>query len=140
MVEHVFPKKDGQIQKHHMQRNLRLVGGVTIERMGSPSVRVEQPLDDNRLLDILEYGVPASWHREFTVQEFDPVDQGLRKYVEFCTCLESYEPSANKPKDKKSLMSRNAGKRKADTPTDTVGEKKFYCNMHSRITPKSVLN
>eukprot|EP00957_Ditylum_brightwellii_P023362 1763172-Ditylum_brightwellii.AAC.1 len=33
------------------------------------------PLDDDKLLDILEYGVPALWHREFTVQGFDPVDQ-----------------------------------------------------------------
>eukprot|EP00957_Ditylum_brightwellii_P194028 14777085-Ditylum_brightwellii.AAC.1 len=27
-----------------------------------------QPLDKDELLDILEYGVPASWCREFTVQ------------------------------------------------------------------------
>eukprot|EP00957_Ditylum_brightwellii_P052672 3993071-Ditylum_brightwellii.AAC.1 len=25
-----------------------------------------QPLDKDKLLDILEYGVPASWRREFT--------------------------------------------------------------------------
>eukprot|EP00957_Ditylum_brightwellii_P082044 6238588-Ditylum_brightwellii.AAC.1 len=44
-----------------------------------------QPLDKDELLDILEYGVPASWRREFTVQGFDPVDQGLKKFVDFCT-------------------------------------------------------
>eukprot|EP00957_Ditylum_brightwellii_P044317 3362517-Ditylum_brightwellii.AAC.1 len=37
-----------------------------------------QPLDVDELLDILEFGVPSSWRREFTVQGFDPVDQGLR--------------------------------------------------------------
>eukprot|EP00957_Ditylum_brightwellii_P087931 6696496-Ditylum_brightwellii.AAC.1 len=37
-----------------------------------------QPLDADELLDILEFRVLASWRREFTVQEFDPVDQGLR--------------------------------------------------------------
>eukprot|EP00957_Ditylum_brightwellii_P128123 9771939-Ditylum_brightwellii.AAC.1 len=37
-----------------------------------------QPLDVDELLDILEYGVPVLWHREFTVQGFDPVDQGLQ--------------------------------------------------------------
>eukprot|EP00957_Ditylum_brightwellii_P117863 8991285-Ditylum_brightwellii.AAC.1 len=42
-----------------------------------------QPFDDYELLDILEYGVPALWHIEFTIQGFDPVDQGLRKFVEF---------------------------------------------------------
>eukprot|EP00957_Ditylum_brightwellii_P101240 7714691-Ditylum_brightwellii.AAC.1 len=29
MAEHVFPKKAGQIQKCYMQRNLRLVGGMS---------------------------------------------------------------------------------------------------------------
>eukprot|EP00957_Ditylum_brightwellii_P095406 7267134-Ditylum_brightwellii.AAC.1 len=40
---------------------------------GSPT----QPLNADELLDILEYGVPLIWCREFTVQGFDPVDQGL---------------------------------------------------------------
>eukprot|EP00957_Ditylum_brightwellii_P199110 15177550-Ditylum_brightwellii.AAC.1 len=47
----------------------------------------------DELLDILEYGVSSSWCREFTVQGFDPADQGLSKFVEFCTRLESCEPS-----------------------------------------------
>eukprot|EP00957_Ditylum_brightwellii_P032405 2455547-Ditylum_brightwellii.AAC.1 len=68
-------------------------------------------------MDILEYGVPARWRREFTVQRFDPVDQGLNTLMEFCTHLESCEPSADKPKDKKSPKSEIAGKRKADVPT-----------------------
>eukprot|EP00957_Ditylum_brightwellii_P114136 8701234-Ditylum_brightwellii.AAC.1 len=33
-----------------------------------------QPLDADGLLDILEFGVPLSWCRKFTVQGFDPVD------------------------------------------------------------------
>eukprot|EP00957_Ditylum_brightwellii_P141432 10775210-Ditylum_brightwellii.AAC.1 len=37
-----------------------------------------QPLDTDELLDILEFGIPVRWRREFTVQGFDPVDQGLR--------------------------------------------------------------
>eukprot|EP00957_Ditylum_brightwellii_P072561 5514113-Ditylum_brightwellii.AAC.1 len=37
-----------------------------------------QPLDADELLDILEFGVPSSWRREFTVQGFNPADQGLR--------------------------------------------------------------
>eukprot|EP00957_Ditylum_brightwellii_P189258 14405249-Ditylum_brightwellii.AAC.1 len=55
-----------------------------------------QPLNADELLDILEYRVSASWRREFTVQGFDPVDKGLQKFVEFCTCLESCEPSEGK--------------------------------------------
>eukprot|EP00957_Ditylum_brightwellii_P180755 13770596-Ditylum_brightwellii.AAC.1 len=57
-----------------------------------------QPLNADELLVILEFGVPVRWHREFTVQGFDPVDQSLCKFVEFCTCLELCEPSEGKPK------------------------------------------
>eukprot|EP00957_Ditylum_brightwellii_P084790 6447264-Ditylum_brightwellii.AAC.1 len=48
-----------------------------------------QPLYTDELLDILEYRVPASWRREFTVQGFNQVDQGLQKFVELCNRLES---------------------------------------------------
>eukprot|EP00957_Ditylum_brightwellii_P164851 12550493-Ditylum_brightwellii.AAC.1 len=36
-----------------------------------------QPLNVDQLLDILDFGVLAGWCREFTVQGFDPIDQGL---------------------------------------------------------------
>eukprot|EP00957_Ditylum_brightwellii_P070992 5395647-Ditylum_brightwellii.AAC.1 len=76
-----------------------------------------QPLDVDELLDILEFGVPSSWHREFTVQGFNPVDQGLWKFVDFCTRLESCEPSKIEPKGEKPTKSKSAGKRKAKVST-----------------------
>eukprot|EP00957_Ditylum_brightwellii_P032212 2441971-Ditylum_brightwellii.AAC.2 len=81
-------------------------------------------------MDILEYGVPAAWHKEFTVQGFDPVDQGLKIFVEFCTRLELCEPSMDKTKDKKSSKPQNTRKFKADAPTKPTSEKKFYCDLH----------
>eukprot|EP00957_Ditylum_brightwellii_P048455 3676860-Ditylum_brightwellii.AAC.1 len=131
MAEHVFPKKARQTQKHYMQRNLRLVGGMTVKEWAAQVSELNrylndfpiynrnriQPLNDDKLLDILEYGVPVSWRRELTVQGLNPVDQGLRKCVEFCTRLEPCESSTDKAKDKKSPRSRNAGERKADMPT-----------------------
>eukprot|EP00957_Ditylum_brightwellii_P017763 1337875-Ditylum_brightwellii.AAC.1 len=32
-----------------------------------------QPLNMDELLDILEFGVPSSWRREFTVHGFNPM-------------------------------------------------------------------
>eukprot|EP00957_Ditylum_brightwellii_P098491 7503322-Ditylum_brightwellii.AAC.1 len=128
VAEHVFPEKAGQAQKRYMQRNLQL--GREMTDFPAHNRNCIQPLNKDKLLDILEYGVPVPWHIEFTVKGFDPVDQGLRKSVEFCTCLELCEPIMDKPKDKKSPKSENAGKRKADTPTRPAGKKKFYCNMH----------
>eukprot|EP00957_Ditylum_brightwellii_P184854 14078948-Ditylum_brightwellii.AAC.1 len=59
-----------------------------------------QPIDPDELMDILEFRVLASCHREFTVLGFDPVDQGIRKFVEFRTCLELCVPSGPESKDK----------------------------------------
>eukprot|EP00957_Ditylum_brightwellii_P088233 6721234-Ditylum_brightwellii.AAC.1 len=77
-------------------------------------------------MDILEFGVPASWCREFTVQGFDPVDQGLRKFMEFCACLELCVPSRPEPKDEPFLTSKTMGKRKAKVltmPTTSLDER-----------------
>eukprot|EP00957_Ditylum_brightwellii_P104901 7995260-Ditylum_brightwellii.AAC.1 len=61
-------------------------------------------------MDILEFGVPASWRREFMVQGFDPVDQGIQKFVEFCIQLELCVPSRPESKVEPSLTSKTTGK------------------------------
>eukprot|EP00957_Ditylum_brightwellii_P207694 15354127-Ditylum_brightwellii.AAC.1 len=123
------------------------------ERMGSPSTRVKQisqefsahngnptqPLDADELLDILEIGVLLSWHREFTVQGFDPVDQGLRKFVAFCTCLESCEPSKVEPKGEKPSKMKTAEKHKAKvstTPTASLADKTAYKDLNAFVNAK----
>eukprot|EP00957_Ditylum_brightwellii_P079555 6048904-Ditylum_brightwellii.AAC.1 len=82
MVKHVFPEKAGQTQKCYMRRNIRFGGGLTVKEWVAQVLEltgylkdfpvhngnVIQPLDKKKLLDILEYRVPASWHRVFTVQ------------------------------------------------------------------------
>eukprot|EP00957_Ditylum_brightwellii_P102518 7813088-Ditylum_brightwellii.AAC.1 len=92
VAKHNFPEKAGQIQKCYMKRNILYGKDNTVkewvawvqklnmylkdfpEHNGNPTQR----LDANELFDILEFGVPLNWRREFTVQGFDPVDQGLR--------------------------------------------------------------
>eukprot|EP00957_Ditylum_brightwellii_P056854 4310285-Ditylum_brightwellii.AAC.1 len=66
VAAHVFPEKAGQTQKRYLKDFPATNGNPT------------QLLDADELMDILEYRVPASWRREFTVQGFDPVDQGLQ--------------------------------------------------------------
>eukprot|EP00957_Ditylum_brightwellii_P136447 10406297-Ditylum_brightwellii.AAC.1 len=136
VAEHVFPEKAGQIQKCYMRRNICFCKDQTVKEWVARVQELNrylkdflahnrnpmQPLDADELLDILEVGVPASWRREFTVQGFDSVDQGLRKFVEFCTCLESCEPSKGGHKVKKTKKNRGR-KCKAEvstTPTTTT--------------------
>eukprot|EP00957_Ditylum_brightwellii_P161225 12275492-Ditylum_brightwellii.AAC.1 len=63
-----------------MQRNLRYLRETSVKEwvarvsglngylkdFPATNGNASQPLDKNELLDILEYGVPASWRREFT--------------------------------------------------------------------------
>eukprot|EP00957_Ditylum_brightwellii_P152041 11577295-Ditylum_brightwellii.AAC.1 len=74
-----------------MQRNLCLGRGITEKEWVAQVSELNrylkdfpahngiciQPLDKDKLLYILDYGVPVTWHREFTMQAFDLVDQGL---------------------------------------------------------------
>eukprot|EP00957_Ditylum_brightwellii_P043141 3268615-Ditylum_brightwellii.AAC.1 len=66
------------------------------------------------------------------VQGFDPVDQGIHKFVEFCTQLELCVPSRPEPKDKPSLTSKITLKRKAKvlTTSTTSSDAKFYYELH----------
>eukprot|EP00957_Ditylum_brightwellii_P079883 6075636-Ditylum_brightwellii.AAC.1 len=86
VAKHIFPEKAGQIQKQYMRRNINFSKDPTVkawvaqvkelnrylkdfpDHNGTPT----QPLDPDELMDILEFEVPASWRREFTVQGFDP--------------------------------------------------------------------
>eukprot|EP00957_Ditylum_brightwellii_P116100 8856563-Ditylum_brightwellii.AAC.1 len=91
VAEHVFPVKAGQIQKHYMRRNICYGKEFTVKEWVAKVTELNsylkdfpahnrnptQPLNTDELLDILEFGVPVRWRREFTVQGFDPVDQGL---------------------------------------------------------------
>eukprot|EP00957_Ditylum_brightwellii_P099713 7596059-Ditylum_brightwellii.AAC.1 len=79
-------------------------------------------------MDILEFRVPASWRREFMVQGFDPVDQGIQKIVEFCTRLELCVPSGPEHKVEPSLTSKPTGKCKAEVSTTSTTSQggKFY--------------
>eukprot|EP00957_Ditylum_brightwellii_P093397 7111733-Ditylum_brightwellii.AAC.1 len=63
-----------------MWRSLCFGGGITVKEWVAQVLELNaylkdfpahnrntiQPLDKDELLDILEYGVPASWRREFT--------------------------------------------------------------------------
>eukprot|EP00957_Ditylum_brightwellii_P157120 11958296-Ditylum_brightwellii.AAC.1 len=92
VAANVFPEKTRQTQKRYMQRNIRYSRDTTVKEWVAQVLELNgylkdfpatngnttQPLDKDELLDILEYRVPMSWCREFTVQGFDPVDQRLQ--------------------------------------------------------------
>eukprot|EP00957_Ditylum_brightwellii_P128827 9827442-Ditylum_brightwellii.AAC.1 len=59
-----------------------------------------QPLDKDKIMDILEYGVPVAQHREFTLQGFDPVDQGLKILWSSVPIWSRVNPAQTNPRTK----------------------------------------
>eukprot|EP00957_Ditylum_brightwellii_P148796 11327998-Ditylum_brightwellii.AAC.1 len=75
VAKHVFLEKSGQTQKHYMQRNIHYSEGITmkewvarvlelngyLEDFPAHNENPTQPLNADEILDIFQYGVPASW-------------------------------------------------------------------------------
>eukprot|EP00957_Ditylum_brightwellii_P089712 6832628-Ditylum_brightwellii.AAC.1 len=92
VAKYVFPEKAGQIQKYYTRRNIRWSKDYTVKEwvarvqelnrylkdFPNHNRNLTQPLNTDELMDILEFGVLTRWRREFPVQGFDSVDQGLR--------------------------------------------------------------
>ena len=46
-------------------------------------------LPDNKLLDLLEFGIPIKWQRQMQVQNFEPTAGTLQELQDFCERLEA---------------------------------------------------
>ena len=75
-----------------------------------PDICPDEPatsLDNNELLDLMEFGIPASWQRELVKIGFDPTNHTIQEFQEFCERMELTEtldpnrkPSGDKRFDK----------------------------------------
>lgn len=63
-----------------------------------PGATEDSKLPDDELLDLLEFGMPSTWQRSMTIQNFDPVDRSISEFVSFCELLEDTEPEDSIPK------------------------------------------
>jgi hypothetical protein len=45
-------------------------------------------LPEDELLELLEFSLPEKWQVAMLLQDFDPADHSLDKFVAFCTRLE----------------------------------------------------
>ena len=89
-------------------------------------------------MDILEFRVPSTRCREFAIHGFDPVEEGQKKLVDFCTRLETWNWQAPKkgqvnPEDRTVTFAENTPNKKkcANTyATIAKSEDKLYCSVH----------
>jgi hypothetical protein len=103
MGAYVFPRRALQMEKRYMRRYMRKPRAL---KMREYMARVEELNHDLRyfptfmpgarlledeLLDIYEYGVPATWQKRFLLQGFDPLEHSKQEFLEFCERLEATE-------------------------------------------------
>ena len=72
---------------------------------------------DDKLLDLIEFGIPIKWQQQIQVQNFEPRAGTLQEFQDFCERLES---ALNKPVTDDNKTSRQE-----------KGNKKCRCNNNN---------
>ena len=94
---------------------------------------VPKALQDDELLDLLEFGVPTSWQREMVHQDFDPLRNSLNNFIAFCEHMEAVEQADGRPSQSLSQNSNHDNKpqkRKHKRSTTTTDSSTKSCILH----------
>ena len=120
LTNHVFPKRAAQTQKRFMLRFLKKpskmktrdyvsrvieLNGMFVKFSQSSNDVSVLKLDNDELLDLLEYGLPLHWQLEMVLHDFYPSDHTLQELVSFCKRLELTKPHASDVKSNNSSSS-----------------------------------
>merc|ERR1712127_29987 len=70
-----------------------------VQEMNSMLLKFPQPsntqpateLPQDEILDLLEFGIPSTWHKAMIIQDFDPVSSTVADFTNFCERLERTE-------------------------------------------------
>ena len=103
VTQHVFPQKALQYQRRYMRRNMRKPRDLSTREFHSrvqelnsylsqfPPFNAGQLLDDDNIMEILEFGIPATWQKHMIYQGFNASEHTATEFVEFCERLEFTE-------------------------------------------------
>ena len=149
MTAHIFPARALQMQKRFMRRFLRKPAGIKtrefvarvnemnnfLREFPSPNGEAATALPEDEILDLLEFGVPNSWQKQFLMHQFDPQAHTVMEFVEFCERIEATEePTDGRKNDKaqdtsKGKKPEDKNKHKHKFNDDNKGNGKF-CLVH----------
>jgi hypothetical protein len=129
LTTHIFPQRALRKQKRYMRRHMRKPYDMPMRIYRNRVVELnnylasfpgsfnaEQKLEEEEIIDILEFGIPKTWQDQMVLQGFDPTEDGRtsQDLVEFCERLEATEAKNEKPKAKET-SSEGGGKQKGST-------------------------
>ena len=158
LARHVFPKRASQLQKRYMRRFVRKPATMSTKQFAArlqelnaylpkfPTAIAGQAavtkLDDDEVVDIMEFGVPKSWQRKMVEHDFDVMTASIHDFVDFCDRMETIgaadegqaRNSGHKisaPSQKHATEKNRNNKRGRPNPGDH-----HYCLIHGDTGPK----
>ena len=110
LTSHIFPQRALRMQKRYMRRYMRKPRDMTMRVYRNRVVELNnylewfptvfnatQKIDDDEIVDILEFGTPNKWQSEMVHLGFDSAVATSQELVEFCERLEFDEDLNQKP-------------------------------------------
>ena len=103
LCTHIFQQRSLCLQKRYMRHYMRKPKDMTTREYIAcmneinryltlfPPFNCNQQLAKNKVLDLLEFGIPSIWQQEFWHQGWDPIKHSVIKFTEFCEHLEFTE-------------------------------------------------
>ena len=154
--KHVFPAQAAKLQKRYLRRFVRKPMGMTsrmfvarVQELNNylphfPSQVPGEPiqkLDDDEIIDLMEFGVPRSWQKKMEEHNFDSTNTTIGEFLAFCERMERIEQmdTAKSGGGRPDQGGGRAGKandsnrkRKADVAAlkSNKGEKNSFCLYH----------
>ena len=108
LITHIFPLRALRIQKRYMRRYMRKPRDMKMRTYRNRVVELNnylarfpsnfndaQKIDDEEIVDILEFGTPNKWQYEMVCMGFDSATATSQELVEFCERLEFTEDLSN---------------------------------------------
>ena len=138
----IFPRDAARNQKRYMRRFLRKPATMLTRDFVSrvieinnyfpsfPQIEAEngvltdvEKLPNDELLDIFAFGVPNSWQKAMTLQDFDPPSHTLQEFISFCERMEQIE-NHEKPEGSSAKASKKNKKKSSSSEDKDSSSKK----------------
>ena len=101
-----------------------------IREFPSPNGKPAMALHEDEILNLLEFGVPNSWQKQFLMHQFDPQAQTIMEFVEFCKRIKATE-EPNEGRKNNKAQDEDIQKSKCKFNDEAKGNSKF-CLVHGR--------
>ena len=153
--KHVFPAQAAKLQKRYLRRFVRKPIGMSsrmfvarVQELNNylpffPSQVPGEPisrLDDDEIIDLMEFGVPRSWQKKMEEHNFDSTNTTIGEFLAFCERMERIEQMDNAKSGGGGRPDQGGGragksdvnrKRKADVAAHkSKGDKNLFCLYH----------